>query len=74
VEPNPAIQDNRCHTFLIEDCAREGAPALDDGEDLEVLARPVREIPRLVASGEIRHALVICAFWWLRENAPRYFE
>jgi 8-oxo-dGTP pyrophosphatase MutT (NUDIX family) len=73
VSPNPAIQDNRCHTYLIEDCVREGAPALDDGEDLEVLLRPVRDIPRLVQSGEIRHALVVCAFWWLREHAPHHF-
>lgn len=74
VEPNPAIQDNRCFTFLIEGCVPEGGLLLDEGEDLEVITRPVRELSTLVENGQIRHALVICAFWWLRQHAPHHFE
>lgn len=73
VDPNPAFQSNQCHTYLIENCVREGELQPDDGEDLELVTRPVRSIPGLVASGEIGHALVICAFWWLREHAPHHF-
>ena len=65
VEPNPAFIDNRCHTFLIEGCTRTHELELDDGEDIEVVTVPLSEIGKLIATGEIRHALVICAFWWL---------
>lgn len=73
VQPNPAIQDNLCHTFLVRQCRRDGALQQDDGEDLEVVRRPVRAIPELVASGDIRHSLVVCAFWWLRALEPDLF-
>lgn len=68
VAPNPAILNNRCHSFLFENCLRIGEPELDKGEDIEVLTRPLSEIPTLIAAGGIDHALVICAFWWLSQN------
>ena len=68
VAPNPAILNNRCHTYLFEHCTRIGEPELDQGEDIEVLTQPLSEIPALIASGGIDHALVICAFWWLSQH------
>jgi 8-oxo-dGTP pyrophosphatase MutT (NUDIX family) len=62
VEPNPAILDNRCHTFLAVDARSVAEPAPEGNEELEVDLRPVGEIPGLVRDGTIRHALVICAF------------
>jgi len=70
VEPNPAIQDNRCYTYLIENCRPVGDLELDPGEDIEVVKRPLTSIPELVDSGEIDHALVICGFWWLGQARP----
>jgi ADP-ribose pyrophosphatase len=69
VSPNPALFDNHCYTYLIEDCRKIREPELDHGEDIEVSTRPLAEIPGIIASGGIRHALVICAFWWLAQNA-----
>jgi ADP-ribose pyrophosphatase len=63
VYPNPAIQDNRCHTFLALGVTQAGPQALDEKEDIEVLRRPLAEIPRLIREGEISHALVVAAFW-----------
>jgi ADP-ribose pyrophosphatase len=63
VHPNPAIQDNRCHTFLALGATPAWPQALDEKEDIEVLLRPLAEIPRLIREGEITHALVIAAFW-----------
>jgi 8-oxo-dGTP pyrophosphatase MutT (NUDIX family) len=63
VLPNPAIQDNRCYTFLAEGVVPEGAQDQDDKEDIEVLLKPLAEIPRLIREGEIRHSLVIAAFY-----------
>jgi 8-oxo-dGTP pyrophosphatase MutT (NUDIX family) len=70
VHPNPAFMDNRCRTFLIENCRPVGDLQLDPGEDIQVVRRPLDEIPRLIAAGEISNALVVCAFWWLRDKRP----
>ena len=40
VHPNPAILNNRCHTFLARDVVRNGDQDQDDKEDIEVLRRP----------------------------------
>lgn len=70
VRPNPAFLGNRCHTYLIENCRLDGAQDLDDGEDIEVLLRPLAEVPGLIASGEIVNSLVVAAFWWLAAKRP----
>ncbi|MBD3222738.1 NUDIX domain-containing protein [bacterium] len=70
VETNPAILDNRTHTFLIEGCRLVGAQEQDAGEDIAVERRPLAEIPDLVRGGEITHSLVICGFWWLALRRP----
>lgn len=70
VEPNPAILDNRCFTFLVEDCRRTDAMALDDGEDIEVETLPLDEIPHAIGRGDIEHSLVVCGFWWLALKRP----
>ncbi len=62
VEPNPALQANRCYTFLAEDLGSPGELQPDGGEDLEVEHVPLAQIPALVADGSIRHSLVIAAF------------
>jgi len=63
VHPNPAIQDNLCHTFLALGVKPAGVQSLDDKEDIEVVLKPLAEIPHLIREGEITHSLVICAFW-----------
>ncbi|NPU85567.1 MAG: NUDIX hydrolase [Syntrophaceae bacterium] len=63
VIPNPAIQNNRCYTFLAEGVVPVGAQEQDDKEDIEVVLLPLAEIPRLIREGEIRHSLVIAAFY-----------
>ena len=62
VWPNPAIQTNRCYTFLIENAKREAEPRPDPYERIEVSTRPLDDIPELISSGAIRHALVVAAF------------
>lgn len=64
--PNPALFDNRLHSFLAEGCVRvhDGRP--DHGEDLEVVVVPKAELPRLVKSGEITHSLVLAALLYER--------
>lgn len=72
VTPNPAFLNNRCHTVLLRHCRPVAEPELDRGEDIEVLLRPLAEIPEIIRSGGIDHALVICAFWWLAQRYPSF--
>ncbi len=61
VYPNPAIQTNRCHTVLVENCELRHATDFDHGEDIAVRLVPVAELAHLIATGRIRHALVVVA-------------
>lgn len=65
VSPNPAVFANRCGTFLATGLARVGRPQQDVDEDLTVELVPLADVPRLIRSGEIHHALVIAAFYLL---------
>ena len=62
VHTNPAVQTNRCHSFLALGVARTGPAEPDPDEELEVTTAPLSAIPDLVTSGAITHSLVIAAF------------
>jgi 8-oxo-dGTP pyrophosphatase MutT (NUDIX family) len=62
VNPNPALFNNRCHTFLARNINRVTNPMPDQTEDIEVVLVPLTKIPRLILKGEIDHAMVITAF------------
>ncbi|HPP06006.1 MAG TPA: NUDIX hydrolase [Syntrophorhabdaceae bacterium] len=63
VNPNPAIFNNLCHTYLVEDAKKIGEKNLDPDEDIEVVLIPISEIHSLIHSGKINHALVVVAFY-----------
>jgi 8-oxo-dGTP pyrophosphatase MutT (NUDIX family) len=65
IHPNPAIQSNRCHSFVAFDVERRHVPSFDSTEETEVVLVPLARIPDLMRSGEITHALVVVAFHWL---------
>jgi 8-oxo-dGTP pyrophosphatase MutT (NUDIX family) len=63
VSPNPAIQNNVCHTYLVSE-VRAGSPQnLDDKEDIETVLEPLDRIPDLIRAGSIDHSLVLSAFF-----------
>jgi ADP-ribose pyrophosphatase len=62
IAPNPAMQSNRCWSFLARDVEKVGEPSLDGGEDIDVVLVPYAEIPERIARGEIVHSLVVVAF------------
>ncbi len=62
VEPNAAIQNNRCFMYLVEGCTLQAEQELDEGEDVEVVLMDLDDLPAAVRSGEIKHALSIAAF------------
>ena len=70
VHPNPAVQTNRCHTFLALGAHPAGPPQPDEDESFEVSAVPLDDIPGLIRDGTITHALVIAAFHLLSLRQP----
>lgn len=73
VHPNPALQGNRCHSFLALDCVRRHGGRQDHGEDITVELHPRAQVPRLILEGQITHSLVVVAFFLerLRAEAAR---
>jgi 8-oxo-dGTP pyrophosphatase MutT (NUDIX family) len=65
VQPNPAFQTNSTYTFLATDAHPAEAPTPDENEEIEVEELPVAQVPTLIRQGEIKHALVLCAFFHL---------
>ena len=63
VFPNPAIMSNTCFTVMFENCRCIHPLAFDQGEDLITRLVPVSEVPGMVASGKIRHSLVVAALY-----------
>ncbi len=74
VPANPALFNNTCHTVLIENCRPWHEAQLDSTEDVVTRLTPIAELPGLVASGRIRHSLVVVALYhfelWQRGLAP----
>jgi 8-oxo-dGTP pyrophosphatase MutT (NUDIX family) len=61
--PNPAIMSNTCFTLHVQNCHCRHPVEWDQGEDLITRLVPMAEIPQLVASGQIRHSLVVVALY-----------
>ncbi len=62
VDPNPAILNNRCYTALALGCRNIAGQSLDEKEDIAVRLLPIADVPQLLASGQITHALVWAAY------------
>jgi len=63
VYPNPAIMSNTCFTVLVRNCEQKHGTAFDHTEDLTTRLVPIGEIQDLVASGRIRHSMMIVALY-----------
>jgi 8-oxo-dGTP pyrophosphatase MutT (NUDIX family) len=70
VDPNPAIQSNRCATVLVDGVV-EGPSSPDANEELGVRLVPQERLADLVASGLITHALVVAALYHLALHDAR---
>lgn len=59
VNPNPALFANRLHTFVAHDAQRVAEIRNVGAEETAVELVPLADVPRLLADGTIRHALVV---------------
>jgi ADP-ribose pyrophosphatase len=74
VEPNPAFLSNVCHHWLAQGARKTHELELDNGEDIAVLELEPAEARAKIASGEIRHSLVVTALSRvldLRNDVPK---
>lgn len=71
VAPNPAIQNNRCHSFLAKNARPVREQKLDATEEIHVVLVDPADVPGLIAAGTISHALVVAAFYLWEMDAAR---
>jgi ADP-ribose pyrophosphatase len=64
VQPNPALLNNLCHTFLATGCSRRPSGMQDAGEDIQLVCVPKSQLRRLIVEGTIQHALVVAAVYF----------
>lgn len=61
VEPNPALQGNRCFMYLAKGAKPAHATSFDDLEEIEVALVPKNDAARLIDEGHITHSLCVVA-------------
>ena len=59
--PNPALQNNRMHTFWATDCRKVSEPNLDEFEDIEVVLMPVAQVIRMIRNGDFKHSIILAS-------------
>ena len=59
VEPNPALQNNLCHTYLALGARRSAKQSLDENEECEVALVPARHAEELLTGRHVAHALCV---------------
>lgn len=70
VEPNPALQNNRCYTYVARGARLAGQTSFDELEELETVVVARDDVAALLDSGQITHALVVSALeTYLRRSA-----
>ncbi len=62
--PNPAMQNNRMHTFIAFGCKKLQEPDPDPFEGLRTILLPVNEVIEKVMSGEINHSIVVASLMY----------
>ncbi len=71
--PNPAIQNNRVHFVLVENCVPTAPTKFDHNEELELGIFPLAALEGMIRRGEIFHSLSLNAlqFLFLELNTAR---
>lgn len=65
VDANPAFMNNHCDTYLALDAKKTHEQEFDPFEEIEVYLRDKKDLMKMVTSGEIKHSLVVAAFYFL---------
>lgn len=64
VDPNPAVQNNRCHFVFVDGVTRSGTMEWDEHEEIEVVMHPVDRVFEIARAGGIQHSLTLNALFF----------
>jgi len=70
VESNPALQPNRCFTFVARGARATARPRPDELEELEVVTMPRRHVAELLDGGAVTHGLIVAALETFLRRCP----
>ena len=62
--PNPAFLTNTCHSYVWFGCKAISSQKLDNHEDINVIDVPLIDIKDMILKGDIKHSLVLTAFFF----------
>ena len=65
--PNPAIQNNKAHVVLIENCRKVGGVHWDENEEIQTKLCRIDDLDKMVASGKIYHSIAINVVYFLQK-------
>ena len=57
--PNPAMQNNRMHSFIAYNCKKLQEVELDPYEDIRVFTATIPEVVEMIFNGRINHSLIV---------------
>jgi ADP-ribose pyrophosphatase len=69
--PNPALQANRCHFFILGPVRKVGPPENPPDEETEVFLAPIDGIADSIRTSTLNHALMLNAFLFLGLSARK---
>ena len=72
VQPNPAYQNNLCHTIVVHGVKKNTMQNLDEHEEIKVHLLSWEKIDTLVRKGEIQNAMVISALYFFHKNQKTF--
>ena len=61
--PNPALQNNRIHTYLAKDCTYKGGQTLDPYEEIDVVLMSIDEMKSHLEKGLFNHNIVVASIY-----------
>ena len=68
--PQPAVLSNKCFVCLAADAEYQKDPALDEGEDLEVVKIPLNRVVSEILDHTMDHGMTVLAFayYWMHQK------
>jgi 8-oxo-dGTP pyrophosphatase MutT (NUDIX family) len=72
VNPNPAILNNKCHTFLANNVEKISEPDNFGSEHTKVKLVDLSDLEDFINGGIITHSLVINAIYWYKMKEKKF--
>jgi ADP-ribose diphosphatase len=71
VDANPAIQTNKCYSFLAENIQDTGKLHLDPDEIIDQEFATPAQVEKYILEGKITNTYIIAAFYWLNAHQKK---